>query len=129
MPFQNPCFLVDNDEDDREIFVLALQEVEGKPTCATAAGGPEALEKLKSDPQFSPSVIFLDMNMPLMNGTQCLREIRDIERLRETPVYIFSTSSDPTVMKEAKRLGANDFLVKPARFNDLVSLLTSIFQQ
>lgn len=125
---QRPCFLIDNDEDDREIFALALREIHSQLPFETAAGGPEALARMNTDPVFSPSVIFLDMNMPLMSGPQCLQAIRGIERFRDTPVYILSTSSDPFVREEVIRLGATDFLVKPCSFGDMVALLSSVIQ-
>ncbi|HEU4903687.1 MAG TPA: response regulator [Flavisolibacter sp.] len=128
MQNQRQCFLIDNDEDDREIFALALHEIDRQLPFETAAGGPEALARMSTDPAFSPTVIFLDMNMPLMSGPQCLQAIRDMERFRDTPVYILSTSSDPFAREEVLRLGATDFLVKPCSFGDMVALLSSVIQ-
>jgi CheY-like chemotaxis protein len=125
---QRQCFLIDNDEDDREIFALALHEIDSQLPFESAAGGLEALAKMNTDPTFSPSVIFLDMNMPLMSGPQCLQAIRGMERFRDTPVYILSTTSDPFVREEVLQLGATDFLVKPCSFGDMVALLSSVIQ-
>lgn len=121
------CFVIDNDEDDREIVEMVLREINPAITCKSASNGIQALQML-ADVDFSPSIVFIDMNMPMMTGTQCLKSIRAMERFRQTPVYILSTSSDPYAIEEAKQLGANDFLVKPFSFDSWVTLLSSVFQ-
>jgi CheY-like chemotaxis protein len=84
------CFLVDDDVDDLEIFTLAVEDLRINVNCVTAADGIDALEKLRNDEAFVPDFIFLDLNMPRMNGKQCLLEIKKIERLSSTPVIIYS---------------------------------------
>jgi len=128
MQSQRQCFLIDNDEDDREIFGLALREIDQNINCIAALNGIHALELLAKDPALAPAVVFIDMNMPMMNGTQCLQAIRKMDRFQQTPVYMLSTSSDPFIMEEARRLGANDFLVKPSSFTDWITLLSAVFQ-
>ena len=72
------CFIVDDDEDDREIFAIALQDADKSYKCLTAINGKEALEKLKSDETLIPDFIFLDLNMPFMSGIQFLVEIKKV---------------------------------------------------
>jgi CheY-like chemotaxis protein len=69
--------------------------------------------------------IFLDMNMPRMNGLECLRLIRNNHALSHIKVIMYSTASDPTHIKEFKKLGA-EFLAKPDRFETLVKNLSEI---
>lgn len=128
MRYPVTCFLIDNDAEDQEIFCLALQEVDETICCTFADNGLAALEKLRADVAFLPSCIFIDLNMPLMNGLQCLAEIKKIERLHHTPVYIYSTAADPQSMQQALHTGATEFLVKPASFRQLVELLSGVFQ-
>jgi CheY-like chemotaxis protein len=122
------CFLIDNDEDDREIFALALQEAHPGMELQTAASGPEGLEQLSTAQQL-PSLVFIDLNMPLMNGRQCLEAIRGLSKLDRVPVYLYSTAADPGTIATAKKGGATDFLIKPASFTALVDLLSGILQQ
>ena len=124
---QQQCFLIDNDEDDRELFALALAESASHVSCRTAASGAEALETL-NNPQLIPDYIFIDVNMPRMNGLQCLRAIRELPWLQHTRVYMYSTSADPLAQKEALQLGATGFLVKPSSYGGLVALLASVIQ-
>src|SRR3990170_3272258 len=125
MQKQVSCFLIDNDEDDQEIFNMALKEMDPSISCVVVNDGISAIEKLATDVSYMPSFIFIDMNMPLMDGKQCLQEIRKIPRLAEVPLYIYSTAANPYSIAEAKELGATDFIMKPSGFRQLVELLSS----
>jgi CheY-like chemotaxis protein len=118
--------LIDNDEEDQEIFCAALQDVDASISCTMANNAVNALEKINTDPEFTPTIIFIDMNMPMINGLECLQKLKTIERLRDIPVYIYSTSASPSTIADAKRLGAIDFVVKPVGFSQLTALLTDL---
>jgi CheY-like chemotaxis protein len=120
-------FLVDDDLDDQEIFALALDEINPKFTCVSAKNGLEAMEKLK-ERTFRPDFIFLDLNMPRMNGIQCLVEIKKDPELRDVPVVIYTTSSESRHKEETLGLGATAFMTKPPGIEDLVSSLQEIFR-
>jgi CheY-like chemotaxis protein len=117
------CFLIDDDEDDREIFQLALQKL-NDVKCITSLNGKDAIRKL-GDENFNPDFIFLDLNMPMMNGRECLREIRKMKRLKTTPVYIYTTSSAEEDKAALAKLGATGFITKPASVQMLIEILTS----
>ena len=121
------CLLVDDDEDDREVFCLALNQVDPSVTCITACDGLEALLILEEE-SIVPDYIFLDLNMPRMDGKECLREIRKQKHLAHVPVIIFSTSSADKEKAETKRLGATSFIVKPPRLSTLAENLHEIFR-
>jgi len=120
------CLLVDDDEDDREIFCLALADADPSVKCIQAKDGLEALNLLK-DRSFVPDYIFLDLNMPLMNGKECLEEIRKQRHLNEVPVIIFSTSSSEKDILETKNLGASAFIKKPPLTSTLSKNLLEVF--
>lgn len=121
------CFLIDDDADDQEIFGQALESIGKTIRCIFANDGVHALEKLNADETFIPDFIFIDMNMPRMNGIQCLEAIRKIERLEATTLYMYSTAADPKTIAETQRLGAKEFIVKPSNFNELINKLSLIF--
>jgi CheY-like chemotaxis protein len=123
------CFLIDNDKDDQEIFSLALAEANPSLHFEAANNGLEGIRRLKEDTGFTPDYIFIDMNMPFMNGQECLREIRTIDRLQHIPVYIYSTAANPATMEQVRKSGASDFLVKPNSFTGLVELLQVLCNQ
>lgn len=122
------CLLIDNDEDDQEIFAMALQEINPSITCTVATDCIQAINILTTDLGYLPSFIFIDMNMPLMNGKQCLIEVKKITRLKEVPVYMYSTAANPASIQEVKGLGAQDFIVKPASFRELTNVLSSLLR-
>jgi CheY-like chemotaxis protein len=117
--------LVDDDADDHEIFLSALENISASVSCTTAVNGEDALEKLLTK-QVTPDLIFLDINMPLMNGPQFLKEIKKHEGLKNIPVIIYSTTSAPDAIAETKELGARDFVSKPESFSQLEQILKDI---
>lgn len=118
-------FLVDDDIDDHEIFKSALSKVDGDLTLLTATNGYEALDLLSTTGTL-PDYIFVDLNMPRMGGLQFLKEIKQTDTLKNIPVIIYSTSSNPVDIAKTKQLGAISFITKPSRFSDLCSLLQSL---
>jgi CheY-like chemotaxis protein len=83
----------------------------------TAINGADGFEKLNTD-EAPPNVIFLDLNMPVMNGTEFLRKIKAIDKLKNIPIVILSTSSEEWAIKEVQALGVQHFVTKPAKFKD-----------
>ena len=120
------CLLVDDDEDDTEIFSLALNEANPAIECFVARDGVEALDMLR-DTGFIPDYIFLDLNMPLMSGKECLIEIRKRPHLLNTPVIIFSTSASQKDIVETEKLGASSFITKPPLISMLTEKLVKVF--
>jgi CheY-like chemotaxis protein len=108
------CLLVDDDLDDQEVFLLTLKKINKDIECLTANNGVEALSLLKERHAFLPDYIFLDVNMPKMNGIECLRNIKNLEHLNNAKIFMYSTTSETSVLEKSKKLGATDFIVKPA---------------
>jgi CheY-like chemotaxis protein len=119
-------FYADDDREDCELFREALQFVDPSITCITALDGREALAFLQHSKEL-PDYIFLDINMPVMDGKKCLIEIKKNPILKNIPVVMYSTTSDTNEIREYYKLGAHDFLIKPDNFNRLCESLDSIF--
>jgi len=122
-------FIVDDDPDDQELFVEALQGLDEFCKCVTAVNGQDALEKLLNEMPSLPDFIFLDLNMPRMNGKQFLAEIKKIKTIQDIPVIIYSTSTDKKDILDTIQLGAVYFLEKPNKFNDLTKALSNIISR
>ena len=118
-------FLADDDEDDRMLFSEALMEINPSIKCIMAKNGEEALFLLTNGLFEPPDYIFLDLNMPVMNGLQCLAAIKKTDELREIPVIVYSTSTRKEYEEESKNLGAMNFFIKPPDFTGLKKYLTS----
>ena len=121
MPFQN-ILLIDDDEEDQEIFLAAVEEVSPATGCTCLSDATGALASLTAK-DIRPDVIFLDLNMPVMNGRQFLQRIKQSTLLEDIPVVIFTTSSDPATIQQMKDMGAHDFITKPSSYDELVETL------
>jgi len=121
----------DDDEDDRLLLKEAFHEAH-LPTnnlCSTC-DGVELLDYLKqscdtANPEAPPrpDMILLDLNMPRMDGTQALREIKKNPDYRFIPIVILSTSNDPSTVRQCYKDGANSFISKPTVVDEFVSIL------
>lgn len=84
--------------------------------CITASNGQEAIRKLTAE-KVKPDLIFLDLNMPLMNGQQFLRACNKLDDCRQIPVIILTTSSDSKSKEETLQLGAKEYITKPDKYS------------
>ena len=119
-------FIVDDDIDDQDLFIEAVSEVDKSIECMSASNCEEALDMLRNRKISLPDMIFLDLNMPRLNGKQCLAELKKESHLRDIPVIIYSTSSEKRDIDETTRLGAAHFLTKPNKFEELCKAISYV---
>jgi len=124
MKYKN-ILLIDDDEDDCEIFLAAITSVSEDGNYTVKNDAREALNQLEKG-VLTPDLIFLDLNMPVMNGTQFLSEVKKRSHLKDIPVIIFSTSSHPDIIRQSMAVGAYDFITKPSDFNQIIRIFESI---
>lgn len=119
----NPtCLLIDDDFDDQEVFVTAAAEVNSATTCQVISDARDALQFLRRTTDL-PDLIFLDINMPRMNGFEFLVELKKDERLQYIPVIFYSTTRDESQIAKATRLGASGFITKTNHYDSLCKIL------
>jgi len=123
---QSHVLLIDDDEDDQFIFLKAINETAPGYLCWVSNNGPEGLCALSSD-SCKPEMIFLDLNMPLMNGFEFLVLLKSDAKFSSIPVIIFSTSNNPADKKRAEDLGALKFITKTGDIQLLKRDLNRIF--
>jgi CheY-like chemotaxis protein len=116
--------LADDDGDDIEMFRSAINECSLNIKVSTAGDGRRLIDLLEAEP--SPDVIVLDLNMPRMNGYDCLKAIRKNEKYNNVPIIIFSTCALEKDIDYCLGNGANHYIVKPSNFNDLKKLVGNI---
>jgi CheY-like chemotaxis protein len=121
----NKIFLIDDDEDDQLLFKDAIEIINPSLQCDTATNGKIALDKLKVTTAL-PDIIFLDINMPVMNAFEFLIQIKKENSLSKIPVGIFTTSNILRDKELAKKFGAQFFLTKPNDFHLLRKKLQQI---
>ncbi|HZY82011.1 MAG TPA: response regulator [Cyclobacteriaceae bacterium] len=118
--------LADDDDDDRLLFTDVLSEFSKESRLTFAQNGEQLMTLLRSGT--IPEVLFLDLNMPLKNGIECLDEIRKDEKLKELPVVIFSTSSHPGTITRMYEIGAHLYIRKPNDFNNLRRVIRQVLK-
>jgi CheY-like chemotaxis protein len=116
-------FIADDDIDDIDFFKDALADIGKEIKVTVATDGSELMEFLQI---LTPDIIFLDINMPCMNGLDCLSEIRKIDAYNRIPVVIYSTSISPEHIEKSYELGASMYFEKPVKFETIKKRLTQI---
>jgi CheY-like chemotaxis protein len=121
---------IDNDSEDIDFFADAVKRVDPAIGFLSAIGGKDALSLLSSisNSEQLPAYIFLDVNMPQMNGKDTLKELRKIHRYNSVQIVMLSTGLSPRDSEEYKQLGANHFMPKANSFPDLCEKLRSFLQ-
>jgi len=118
--------LADDDEDDRLFFKEAFDELKMKTNVQTVNDGVELMKYLNNGDNVLPHILFLDLNMPLKSGLECLKEIRDSKRLKDLSVAIYSTSGSEEDIEKTFVKGANVYIKKPNDFATLKRVLTEV---
>ena len=115
-------FLVDDDKEDQEFFIEALNKIENAKLYGIASNGKEALDTLKNTDTL-PDFIFMDFNMPLMNGIECLFEITNLARTKNIPVFMLSSAIEQAEV--SRKFGAKGFIKKTS---DKAVLITELLR-
>ncbi|HUR29874.1 MAG TPA: response regulator [Saprospiraceae bacterium] len=122
--------IVDDDADDRMLFINSVNEIDDQIICITATDGFQALELLKdSEEDTLPSAIFLDLRMPRINGKKCLIELKKEEKLKHIPVIIYTTSTEVEDSIELSKLGAVYFISKPSNPEEIYYLISHVLEE
>ena len=118
--------LADDDEDDRMFFTDAFDELKISTKVQTCNDGVELMNYLNKDDSVLPNVLFLDLNMPMKNGIECLHEIKSDKRFDDIIIAIYSTSSSEEHIEETFICGANIYIKKPSDFSELKRILSYV---
>ncbi|MBS1596556.1 MAG: response regulator [Bacteroidetes bacterium] len=117
--------LIDDDPEDATLFSIALQSVDST-VVFTHAPNAEAGLSLLFATQEIPDYIFLDINMPGMNGKECLTEIKKLPLIKNVPVIMHSTSNYFQDIEDTRALGASCYMTKPMMYTDLEDMIRFI---
>lgn len=121
--------LADDDADDRLFFKEAMEEINGDMLVSFVNDGSQLMYFLNQPGIRLPDIIFLDLNMPVRNGMECLKEIRANGKFKDLVIVIYSTSGSDNHMQEALILGANTYIKKPNNFTDLKTSLAKVINR
>ncbi len=122
--------LADDDMDDCTFFKQALIDFNIPTLLTTLQNGEQLMQLLSSINKLNglkslplPDMLFLDLNMPRKNGSECLSEIQQSNKLKKLPVIVFSTSYEKEVVNNLYQNGAHYFIRKPAEFSQLKKII------
>lgn len=125
-----PIIMVDDSENDAFIAQRCYRRAKiSNPFIVFQRGSAmiEYLERVRSGAELMPAAVLLDINMPEMNGFEVLKAVRSCPEFQTLPVILMLTNSDnPSDIAKARELGADDFTVKPARFEDYVAFFQAL---
>jgi CheY-like chemotaxis protein len=122
--------MAEDDEDDQSFFRQALLDSGIGSVLTAVTDGKQLIDLLLNLPETDiPDIIFLDINMPRMDGKTCLREIRRQEKFVRIPVIILSTSTRPKDIEETYEDGANKYISKMFFYGDSVKWTRWLFAE
>lgn len=117
--------IADDDPDDILLFRDALDQLPMLLQVITVPNG-EQLVAILNEIETLPDIVFLDLNMPVKNGTDCLTEVKQSKKLQAIPVVIFSTSTDSSLINKLYQKGAQYFIGKPNNFTALKEVIWQV---
>lgn len=123
---QPRIYLVDDDQDDREMFTAALALIYPNADVTELSDGQQLLDALAENAHNMPEYIFLDLNMPKCSGMECIEQMTHNPNTQNMTIAILSTSSNPDSIEKAFRLGASFYIIKPTSFTNLKSFIGKV---
>ncbi len=118
--------LADDDEDDRNFFREALEELKIKTSVHIVNDGQALIDYLSQPGVKVPDILFLDLNMPCKSGVDCLIDIKAMQHLKNIAIAIYSTSGSESDIENTFVKGANVYIKKPSDFNALKKVLSQV---
>ena len=118
------CILIDDDDDDQLIFSSTVRKHFPSYSLKAFSSFDDAKKVLEKDYD-NIGAVFIDLNMPRLNGKEGLRILRNDPNYDRTPLIIYSTSNNPDDVNECLKVGATAFITKPSRINLLVDELSN----
>lgn len=130
LAMMNPkkILIIDDDPDDQEFLLEAIHELYPDAHNVIKSDGAAALEYIEHNPP-PPTLIFLDLNMPLVDGYEFLSKFKNRPRNNSSRIIIYTTSSHPNDMARTRELGADDFMTKVADLGVLKKRIRQVVEK
>ena len=119
-------YLIDDDSDDLEFFCEAVSSIDESIICIKSTSSELSLASFKQHDIPVPDLIFLDLNMPAIDGRTFLSEIKQVKPYAQVPIIVYSTSSHPRDIEETIELGAANFMTQPYTMKALITDLSGV---
>jgi CheY-like chemotaxis protein len=126
---KHTIFIADDDNDDVYFVKSAIEELDLEIQLRHFENGKQLLQGLNNAEGQLPNFVLMDLNMPVMDGKETLRAIRQSARYNDLPVIIFSTSSDASEKNLCYAYGATNYITKPYHYKLYVDILRKLEQE
>ena len=117
--------LVDDDHEEAELFTSALKTVDAKTELIHAEDCVDLLESIRKN---KPDIVFMDINMPFLNGIECLKTVRAAAEFKDLPIIMYSTSNNQKNIIESFNNNANLYIVKPDSYRGIIIALEKVLK-
>jgi CheY-like chemotaxis protein len=121
-----PILLVEDDQVDKMTVVRALKEIHVTNPLVHRENGEEAIHYLQDPASEKPCIILLDLNMPIMNGLEFLKAVKNDDKLKCIPIVILTTSEEQQDKINSFDLGVAGYMAKPVDYRQFVEVMRSI---
>ena len=127
-----PVLVAEDDPNDVFLLRRAFQKAGMSNPLVVFHNGQEAIDYLSHtdraglEKSIGPALFFLDLKMPLMDGFDVLTWLHARPGAKNMPVIVLTSSNQEKDIEQAKRLGADDYRVKPQQFEDLIEIVQQI---
>ncbi|MBZ0180578.1 MAG: response regulator [Melioribacteraceae bacterium] len=119
--------LVVDDDPNINLFISRLLKKKFNCEVESSLNGKEALEMLESEAGID--VVFLDVTMPVMDGIETLRIMKESETIKNIPVIMLTAVSERSVIDRVTELGVHSYLVKPLMYESSYNKIKEIFEE
>ncbi|BBJ24363.1 response regulator [Candidatus Nitrotoga sp. AM1P] len=121
-----PILLVEDDQVDTMTVIRALKDIHVSNLLIRQENGEAALNYLRDSKNEKPCIILLDLNMPIMNGTEFLQIMKNDDQLKAIPVVVLTTSEEQQDKVNSFNLGVAGYMAKPVDYRQFVEVMRSI---
>lgn len=127
-----PILVVEDEEDHARLILKGLRSRNLMNKIVHVENGQLAMDFLlkqgifANNEQINPMLVLLDVKLPLKDGFEVLQEIKSNEKLKKIPIVMLTTTSTSEDIEKAMHMGANDFIVKPVKFDDFTEKVSNL---
>ena len=119
--------LIEDNPDDVELTLRAFKKHNLANHITVARDGENALDIIfQRGKESRPDLILLDLNLPMVNGMEVLRQIKENPKTKVIPVIILTSSKEENDLSESYRLGANSYIRKPVNFEKFIGVVMQL---
>jgi DNA-binding response OmpR family regulator len=127
-----PILVVEDEEDHARLIIKGLKSRNLMNKVVHVENGQLAMDfllkqgKFENDEHILPMLVLLDIKLPIKNGFEVLQEVKSNEQIKKTPIVMLTTTATTEDIEKALLLGANDYIVKPIKFDEFTEKVSNL---